>query len=330
MLDAKVDPHSKKKYENNPLISGGVMTVNEAFAEFLKRIELNQARATQLSDRYIAIKETIEGSISGADVFQIGSFQRKTKIRPTQDNNNLDIDVGVCLGEFSRYVPGGVYPAEAVETLENSIAPKGSYKKIRPYVDAPTIVLEYADGFKFELVPCYRDKSGKYHRENGPDCYVIPDSNNTWIAADYKYDAAFISGMNQKDQVKQVLVPSIKMIKKFVENNNICISSFHTEAMCAISVPGFISFWESRKQKWHYQHILAAWLDKASEYVLGDVSIPGSYSGQLELEGNMLYRTVISGSLKALSKTAWEICNITNSDQAISAWHKLIGEPFPH
>jgi hypothetical protein len=56
--------------------------VSCAFAELLRRLELNPTRRALASQRYNAVKQVIEENLSGATVRQIGSFQRQTKIRP--------------------------------------------------------------------------------------------------------------------------------------------------------------------------------------------------------------------------------------------------------
>lgn len=58
------------------------LPVDEAFREALGRIELNPSRVELASQRYNAVKASIESALPGKTLRQIGSFQRKTKIRP--------------------------------------------------------------------------------------------------------------------------------------------------------------------------------------------------------------------------------------------------------
>ena len=82
-------------------------TVNEAFEELLRRIELNPARVELASQRYSAVKNTIERVLPGKYVSQIGSFQRKTKIRPIDLGDSLDVDAVVSFGRFTQYATDG-------------------------------------------------------------------------------------------------------------------------------------------------------------------------------------------------------------------------------
>ena len=82
-------------------------TVADAFLELLKRIELNPARVTLASQRYNSVKTTIESALPGKAVSQIGSFQRKTKIKPADLGDALDIDAVVNFGRFYKYAGAG-------------------------------------------------------------------------------------------------------------------------------------------------------------------------------------------------------------------------------
>ncbi len=81
--------------------------LDEAFDELLSRIELNPTRVTLASQRYNAIKAAIENALPDKSVRQIGSFQRKTKIRPLDLSDKLDIDAIVSFGPFRRFATDG-------------------------------------------------------------------------------------------------------------------------------------------------------------------------------------------------------------------------------
>ena len=97
------------------------MNVTDAFSELLRRIELNRARVQLASERYNAVKAAIEKALPGKAVRQIGSFQRKTKIRPADLSDALDIDAIVSFGDATRLgAPGeeGVTPSAAARTVK--------------------------------------------------------------------------------------------------------------------------------------------------------------------------------------------------------------------
>ncbi len=118
--------------------------VDRAFDEYLHRIELNPARVTKISQRYNSVKKQIESQLNGAKVKQVGSFQRKTKIRPITDNDNLDIDALVILSRADRFVKDGLSPSRAMEKVRDSLQSDDTYKTMRPHSDSPVVVLKHA------------------------------------------------------------------------------------------------------------------------------------------------------------------------------------------
>src|ERR1700719_1445172 len=104
-------------------------SVDESFDELLSRIELNPTRVTLASQRYNAVKSTIENVLTSKTVRQTGSFQRKTKIRPVDLSDKLDIDAVVSFGTFRQYATagGGVSPASGLETVRRALASNEIY-----------------------------------------------------------------------------------------------------------------------------------------------------------------------------------------------------------
>src|SRR5437868_1509472 len=102
-----------------PSILGGVLTVKDGFAELLRHIELNDTRVALASQRYQAVQKTLETNLPGKTVKQIGSFQRRTKTRPQDLGDALDLDALVVFGRFTAYAlpgRGGITPSGALQT----------------------------------------------------------------------------------------------------------------------------------------------------------------------------------------------------------------------
>ena len=306
-------------------------TIREAFEELLRRLELDPTRVARASQRYGSVKNLIETSLTGKMVAQVGSFQRKTKIRPSNPHDSLDVDAIVCFGDAHRWVTDGtgLSPSTALETIRRALASDKTYRLMEPKSDAPTVVLEYADGFKIELIPCFRDKTGTYPRPEGPACYLVGKASGGWVASDYDYDANVITGINQAGKIRGALVPSIKMIKAFLRDLNLGLRSFHVEILVALVVPTAIADWESRNLKWGYQHVLAYFLSSVGARMSGPANLPGSYSVPVDsgLSGlDLMTKGVILGEL---GKTAWQLCERKDSFGAFDGWGKFFGEPFP-
>ena len=93
---------------------------------------------------------------------QIGSFQRKTKIRPTDLGDGLDIDAVVSFMRFTEYATGssGVSSSEALEIVRRALTSNETYRVMTPEKDHPVITLQYADDMKIELIPAFVDGAG--------------------------------------------------------------------------------------------------------------------------------------------------------------------------
>ncbi|MCL4516328.1 MAG: hypothetical protein M1379_12185 [Firmicutes bacterium] len=305
------------------------LSVSNAFSELLSRIELNPTRVQLASQRYNAVKTLIEKALPGKDVTQIGSFQRKTKIRPVDLSDHLDIDVLVSFGpasKIARFPERGITPIEALKTVRDALSSDKTYRIMKPKTDAPTVVLEYADDFSMELVPAFADKTG-LHSHEFCNCYLVGNASGNWVPADYDYDAAMISALNAI--CHGALVPSIKMIKAFIRGYNVKLSSFHIEILSSLIVPQAIAKWEVERLSWGYQHILAYFLSNVGYFMLGPASIPGSYSPPVDSRLSFTELQALGGIWMKFGSLAMSICKLGDTPQALDVWRQFFGNPFP-
>ena len=302
------------------------MNASEAFQVLLSRIELNPTRVQGASQRYNAVKAQIESALPGKEVRQVGSFQRKTKIRPLDNSDALDIDALVCFGDALRYAPDGVTPSRALTIVQGGIEEDATYEAMDPQSDSPTIVLRYHDDFKIELIPCYRELTGKYPRSSGPACYIVGNGRGGWTPADYDYDAEFISSMNNNKLVNGQLVPSIKILKRFFRNRGIEVKSFFVELMCTLIVPLTIKNWQAEGLSWTYADILAKVIAQAPAYLGQSLQLPGSYSEPVDcgIQGGNL----IPLRLQVQTASA-QIRTLLAREFDASLWRDFYGDPFP-
>lgn len=302
------------------------MTVAEAFDLFLKRIELDPTRVELASRRYQSVKETLERAAYGMSVRQIGSFQRKTKIRPADLGDKLDLDILACLGSV-RGTPS-IRTFDALATVRRALVSNETYKVMEPTQDAPVIVLRYRDNFTIEIVAAYADESGQRWRPGGPPCYYAARRDG-WQPADYEYDAKVVSDLNQGPQTNQKLVPAIKMMKAFLRAKDVPLHSFHAEILVAGALPDVLALPLARFLRLGLEHILAGLLQKMSETVVQPARLPGSYSLP-ETSAQSAYALAEIGShLARLANRAWEICRIANTTDQIREWRAFIGSLFP-
>jgi hypothetical protein len=305
-------------------------TVDEAFNEFLRRIELNGTRVMLASKRYNAVKIAIEGALQGKTVRQIGSFQRKTKIRPLDLSDKLDIDAVVSFGPFREYATDGrgTYPESALETVRQALCANETYRVMPQEKNHPTVRLEYADAMSIELAPAFEDLTGQHpHGIGQPNCYIVGDSPSSWKPADYDFDSQVITQLNKDADEK--LVPFIKLAKCYFRNMRVPLKSFHTEVLAANDVPGMLWYWKTQGHAFGYHHTLAGFLNCAASSIMTPAVLKGSYSPPVDSETSNFTLIKLADWLKKRSERAWALCRVQDEGAALSGWREFLGDPFP-
>lgn len=303
----------------------------QAFTQYLSRLELNSTRVTLASQRYKAIKAQVESTLSGATVRQIGSFQKRTKIRPLDLSDALDVDGIVVLGPARTYAAadqGGLTPSGALAKVSKALRQDKTYKLMEPEIDAPTVTLEYFDNFSVELAVGYEDYTGTYPRPSGPPCYLVAAST-TWVPADYDFDAQTISGLNGAPSNDGCIVPVIKMMKQYLRSAEVPLNSFHIEIVVSQTLPSAIATWRTKGQTWGHQHAFAAVLSSARPLMASGITFPGSYSPLVTSGLSGAELADVGVFFEKAGKLAWSICGERDAEVSVERWRTFFGDPFP-
>jgi SMODS domain-containing protein len=304
-----------------------IATVDEAFRQLLSRIELSPYRVTLASQRFNALKASIEYALSGITLHQIGSFQRGTKIRPADHSNQLDIEGLVSFGRFSQYSetgPEGCTPSGALQIVRQAIQSNEIYSVMPQQQDHPIVRVECPDQIAIELVPGFEDlRTQHHHGPNGPNCFLVAASQYRWIAADYDYDAQIISRLNARADGK--LVPTIKLVKAYFRNARIPLKSFHTEILVANVIPSLVSEWKGKGYRYGYQHLFAGILSEVSKNVTSAARLRGSFSPPVDSGCSHATLSSLETFLADRADAAWQLCLADK----IRGWTEFFGEPFP-
>lgn len=306
-------------------------SVDEAFDELLHRIELNPTRVALASQRYNAVKASMEGALPGKVVRQIGSFQRKTKIRPADLSDKLDLDAVVSFGGFKQYAAPsveGVTPIKALDIIRRALSSNQTYRVMPQRLDHPVVRLEYADRMSMELAPAYEDYTGQHPRSKAqPACYIVGTASGSWLPADYDYDAAAISNLNGESGGR--LVPAIKLVKAYFRNARVPLTSFHSEVLVANIVPWTLKEWEAKHLRYGYHHILAAFLSHASKIMTNPASLAGSYSPPVNSDLSQSTLAAIGTFLADRADVAWKLATENQAANALLGWRAFFGDNFP-
>jgi hypothetical protein len=302
-----------------------VVSADEAFRELLSRIELSPFRVTLASQRYNALKASIEGALPGKVLHQVGSFSRETKIRPPDLSDQLDIEVLVSFGLFPRTLAPdkeGFTPSRVLQIVRLAIQSNDTYQVMPQEHDHPTVRVKYPDQMTIELRPAFEDPRWQhFHGPDRPNCYVVGRSWYTWIEADYDYDAQIISWLDA--QAEEKLRPTIKLVKAYFRNASVPLNSFHTEILVANILPSLVSEW--KRYSYGYQHLLAGFLSEVSKTIRSAAVLRGSFSPPVDSGLSYAALSSLAPFLADRAEVAWQLCRAN----AIDGWREFFGEPFP-
>jgi len=305
------------------------LTVAQSFNLFQSRLELSQSFQEKVTMHHNAIRKWIESYDSNIKTKLIGSLQRKTRIQPRSEDV-FDIDILVILGSFYSWVSsGGIKPEDALEKVEGIVSEHGTYEKIGVETDNPTIIFEYEDNVKIELVPAYLDQIGK--APNGTPTppvgrgYWIP-KNNRWVMADYDYDAEYISKLNRNSY--GYLIPIIKMLKAAKRNLFPYMKSYHLEVMATDLITSVVNDFKHQELLIAYPSLVYSFFFLGKDKVLQTSNIPGSNSpsadGYMSI-GKKQEFSELFGRIAEYCKKTFDM----SEKESIKAWRELFGDPFP-
>jgi len=314
------------------------MSTTAAFAELLRRIELNPDRVKEASQHYWTVKDWIESTLPGSLVKQVGSFQRHSKIRPAslsrlqlflaghEDYTPIDMDALVCVGNATTWAPPyqGIMPSDILGLVRRALDSHGTYK-MKAEIDSPTVTLSYANEFKIELIPCFRDWTSLEAKLLSPPRYLVASEFGGWKLADYEYDAQYITSINQS--LNGRLIPGIKIVKAFIRNYGLPIKSFHVEIICATMVTELLQSLEQAQLSWDYRHFFVTFLMVLPVVLRQPLALPGSFSPPQQIAPENAERLLYA--LKTCTDLCLKLCALPDSQDSLDAWRVLIGYPFP-
>ena len=297
--------------------------ITQAFNEFKSRLELSSTLQEAVTTHHEAIRKWIESYDYNIKTKLIGSLQRKTRIQP-RANDIFDIDILVVLGEFHGVaeVGRGVSPSEAIDNLYEIMKKHGTYRKMDPQKDYPTVFIEYKDNIRVELVPAYRD----FIYEPKGRGYLIPKNYNEWISADYDYDSEYISNKNK--ETDGWLIPTIKMLKAAKRNLFPQMKSYHLEVLATSIIPLLVTYYKNKNYLVSFSNLVYGFFLIAKDKVLKPCSIEGSKSPDASAYMGYYQKQNLVDIFNKIANYCENIIILDGRD-GIEGWRKLFGEPFP-
>lgn len=292
------------------------MSVADSFSTFCSNIYIPQSAVDCIRDRYQLITKRINIDYWGIDSniqhsLYVGSYGRDTDIHTS------DIDVLVILPvsvyqRFKKYSTGG--QSALLQEVKEII--KKTYSTTHIRADGQVIVLRFADGIIFEIVPCFL---------NDDDLtFTYPDTNNggSWKITNPREEIKAINDGNKL--YNKNLKRLCRMLRAWKEKNDVKIGGLLIDTLAY----NFISSWEYRDKSFMYYD----WMSRDCFEYLKNQDPNQTYWKAIGSRQHV-WR---SGSFESKAKTAYELsvkAIKSTSDgyfwTATQEWREIYGSKFP-
>lgn len=199
------------------------MSISEKFETFCKEIRMKQNVVDNVSCRYKQITKRLNKDFYGIDSeirnsLYVGSYGRGTAIH-VSDIDMLFILPCSYYWQYDKYTTNG--QSQLLQAVKNSISNTYSQTKLKG--DGQVVVVEFSDGIKYEIVPCFLNTD--------QISFTYPDSNNdgSWRVTKPKLEINAINTLN--NNTNKNLKRLCRMIRAWKDTCNVDIGGLLIDTM---------------------------------------------------------------------------------------------------
>jgi len=289
------------------------MGIGEDFKSFCEKLTVNNR--SDISDRYQAITKRLNldfwDSTSDTDHSRyVGSYGRGTAIRGFSD---LDMLMQLKYEDYLRYNGhSGNGQSALLQDVRNSI--KKTYPKTDVGGDGQVVVVEFSDGMKFEVVPCFINKD---------DSFTYPDSNDggKWRITNPLPEIQAVADMDKKcnGNLKELC----RMARSWKNEWNVPMGGLLIDTLAH----NFLKDWKYKDNSYIYYD----WMSRDFFDYLAGQNPEQSYwlaigsNQQIPRKGSFEYKAKQCYNLAAEAIKDYERYPYT----ARKSWRKIYGTAFP-
>lgn len=188
--------------------------LEQAFATFSSSLELTEAQRTNASKQHTALRKNLQRHLSTLDNFLVGSYARRTAIRPL---NDIDIFVEIDPATLSPTPPT---PEALLGLLKAAL--RKAYPDQTVTRQARSLHIEFSrTRIAYDIVPALTRPGGGYR---------IPDrAASSWVATNPKTHQRLSTEANER--AGQKLIPLVKALKHANVAAGKPARSFHLEVL---------------------------------------------------------------------------------------------------
>lgn len=293
-----------------------MMGVGDWFNEFSGELQVRDGGT--ISTRYKAITQRLNTDFwnttsDTAHSRYVGSYGRNTA---TQGFSDLDMIMELPLSVFGRYLSyAGNGQSALLQSVRESIGKTYSTSALR--ADGQVVVVHFADGISFEIMPVHANDDGSY---------LFPDANagGSWRITNPRPEIAAIRSRN--DACNGNLVRLCRMARAWRDQWNVPIGGLLIDTLAY----QFIEHWEYRDKSYVYHDWMCrdffAWMmgqDEDQEYWRAPGSGQSVYGkGLFQYKAKRCYNISLEAIAceSATPKLEWS---------AKQKWREIFGTRFP-
>ncbi|MBP1630109.1 MAG: hypothetical protein H6Q15_1002 [Bacteroidetes bacterium] len=208
------------------------MSISVKFETFCKNIRMEKTVVDNVSSRYKQITKRLNKDFYGTDSdinnsLYVGSYGRGTAIHVS------DIDMLFTLPcsyywQYDKYTTNG--QSQLLQAVKNSIS--NTYFQTKLKGDGQVVVVEFSDGIKYEIVPCFLNTD--------QISFTYPDSNNggSWKVTKPEHEINAINTLN--NNTNKNLKRLCRMIRAWKDTCNVDMGGLLIDTMAH----KFLKDWE--------------------------------------------------------------------------------------
>lgn len=288
------------------------MSTSDRFDKFIDNIKITSAQIEDARVKYDGVCKKLHDyyyntAYSGSTKFLIGSYGKRTNIRPARD---VDVIFKLPPSEYKQSTSTYNYQSYLLQKIKGILADKYPNSDIKG--DGPVVVVNFSNNHFIEVVPAIELDTGRFY---------IPFTTNGgyWKLDDPKTLHKFIDDSDAESIGNTRNL--IRMIKKWQDNCNVPIKSLVIE----IRAVNFLSNYSYAKESsvyydWMARDYFKQLLEKAScSFELPGLSEKISYGNEWVSKAETAY----SRAVKA--------CEYESKQDEINApleWKKIFGDDY--
>lgn len=244
---------------------------------------------------------------SGSTKLLIGSYGKRTNIRPARD---VDVIFILPASEYQTSSNGYNYQSYLLQKIKNILLNRYPNTSIKG--DGPTVVVNFSNNHFIEVVPAIELKSGKFY-------IPFTSSGGYWKLDDPRSLYSFINGSDQAPNGNTRNL--IRMIKKWQDFCNVPIKSLVIEIRTVLFL-----------QNYKYKEASSFYYDwMVRDYFEQLVTKAGSHYTLPGLTEKIYYGDSWKSKAESAFERASKACQYELEDKEILAteeWKKIFGDDF--